>query len=177
VGKAQATALWTGARPLVHVTVASANGEPLAAGSALHVNLVAAFASLRDTTVPVRLQGFARLHFKLSAQVRFDTRYRREAVEQHIRTTLGETFSFARRAFGQAVTQAEVTTAIQSVPGVLAVNLTRFARADAAADAAPAALLAAERARWNAALASTRPAQLLLLYPGADAVMLQEMPA
>ncbi len=176
VGKAQATALWTGSSQLVHITVATAAGDPLATGSALYENLAAALAQLRDPSVPVRIQGFARLNFKLTAQVKVDPRYRREQVEQQIRDALKSAFSFGQRDFGQVVTRAEATTVIQTVPGVIAVNLTHFARVDADSNEVKE-LLPAERATWNAGTASARPAQLLLLLPAAEGVTLQDMPS
>ena len=193
IGKAQASALWTGTVQMAHITVATASGKPVERSSAVYANLLAALASLRDLSVPVRVQGFALLHFKLSAQLRVDPRYRRDQVEQSVRDALTWEFSFEQRAFGQAVTHAEVSTVIQSVPGVQAVTLTQF---DFFVDAAPSsaatvrarasvgtdpskltpALLPSSRATWQSKPPGPRPAQLLLLYPTTDGVTLEEMP-
>jgi WD40 repeat protein len=185
VGKAQAAALWTGSQRLVHITVATASGQPLAAGSALHDNLAAAFASLRDAAVPVRIQGFALRHFQVVARVRIDARYRWTLVEQQIRAALSARFSFERRDFGQPVTRAEVIAAMQNVPGVVGVDLTGFAlvagegpvdpatlRAGAVDDDEEEEVLPAQSATWDPDLRAPRPALLLLLFPTTDGVAL-----
>ena len=172
VGKAQATALWTGSSQLVHITVATATGGPLDVGSALYQNLLAALASLRDQAVPVRVQGFGLLHFKLTAALRVDQRYRPDQVKQQVLDALNSAFSFEQREFAQPVTRAEVTTIIQAVAGVVAVNLTAFARTDAGSGEVRE-LLTADRATWNAGL--VRPAQLLLLYPTVEGVTFEDM--
>jgi len=187
VGKAQAAALWTGSSQLVHITVGTASGQPLAAGSALHDNLAAALARLREASVPLRIQGFALRHFQAAARVSFDPRYRRELVEEQIRAELRAAFSFERRDFGQPVTRAEVIAVIQNVPGVVAVNLTGFALVAGDGASSPAALsagggaeeieevLPAQPATWDPALRTPRPAQLLLLFPTTEGLTLGEM--
>jgi predicted phage baseplate assembly protein len=178
VGKAQVSALWTGITHLVHLTVAAADGTPVTTSSALYANLVAAVQRLRDPATPVQVAGYALLHFKLAAQVCVDASYLRERVEQDIRAALAAKFAFAARAFGQQVTLAEVVTVIQSVAGVVAVNVTRLHYVDhvPAEGEAPAERLNAARANWDAASGRAAPAQLLLLYPGDGGVELPEMP-
>ncbi|MDH4274128.1 MAG: putative baseplate assembly protein, partial [Gammaproteobacteria bacterium] len=191
IGKAQASALWTGSAQQVHITAATASGTPIARGSATYNNLVAALATLRDPSVSVQVQGFVLLHFKVKAALRFDPLYRKELVEKAVRSALLNAFSFAQRDFGQAVTQAEVITVMQSVVGVSAVTLKEFGYFDGLTVASTAhtrasdtvsevellpTLLAASRARWQLSPPTALPAQLLLLFPTTDGVSIEEMP-
>jgi hypothetical protein len=50
-----------------------------------------------------------------------------------VKNALREQFSFDVRAFGQPVFSSEVIAALQAVPGVVAVDLSKLYRADAAA--------------------------------------------
>jgi predicted phage baseplate assembly protein len=131
----KALATWTGAAPRrgVFVTVAGPGGAEVASGGALHANLVSA---MRDSGPP-----FARLEvatyrpatFALTARVELDPDQRSETVLAAVDTALRERFSFAARAFGQAVTLGEVFGVVHDVPGVVAVVVDRLERTAAGA--------------------------------------------
>ena len=57
------------------------------------------------------------------AYVRACLNRRLTAVRTRILQTLGDTYSFANRDFGQGVSADEVAAVIQAVPGVIAVNV------------------------------------------------------
>ena len=161
IGKAQAIALWNGEASIVHITAATASGEPLDLNSTLYTNLRQAIDAARDPYTPVVLQGHQPIYFRLSAKLLVDERYVKEDVFEELETTLLDAFSFARRAFGQAVTAAEVIALMQGVAGVIAVDLDTLYR-----DGSPAVLntiLLASTARLTNI--TFFPAELLLVHP------------
>ncbi len=141
IGKARADRLWTGQDFLIHVTAATASGDPLAPGD-VYDNLIDAINAARDPLERLVVSGYTPVTFSLEASVLIDTpRYLAEEVLADVRTRLEEAFAFDARDFGQPVTLAEVVTAIQQVTGVIAVDmisLTRDATAVTAASAASA---------------------------------------
>jgi baseplate J-like protein len=126
VGKAQAIGLWKGEQRVVYITVASVSGKPVKPDSALYQNLVAAIDGFRDPAALVEVGSYTLSTFSLEARVLVDPRYQAEEVLPQVRRALTVTFGFAKRAFGQPVTAADVLAVMQSVPGVLAVDLDRL---------------------------------------------------
>jgi predicted phage baseplate assembly protein len=127
IGKAQAVAFWSGERYLVHLTVAGANGEAVDPGSALYTSLLGAIDQARDPVQQVLVASYQPLFFDLQASVLVDQpRYQVADVLAAVAAALRDAFSFNRRSFAQAVSAAEVVTIIQSVPGVIASDLTRL---------------------------------------------------
>jgi predicted phage baseplate assembly protein len=170
VGKAQATALWNGETQVVHVTVATAGGDPVAAGSTLMTNLRGAMDAVRDPVVPLVVQGHTRIRFLVAARLLVDERHEFAAVAEEVTATLLATFDFAHRHFGQAVTLAEVVAVAQAVPGVVAVDVNALHR-DLSPPALEVILVAASGRRAGAAY---QAAELLLVAPGG--IALSEMP-
>jgi hypothetical protein len=123
IGKAQAVALWNGEHHLVHLTIAGADGKPVDPASDLYKNLVDAMNAVRDPAQMVRVDQFDLLLFNIKANLVIDNRYIAADVLSHAETALKEAFKFAKRAFGQPVTAAEVMTVLQGVKGVIAVDL------------------------------------------------------
>ena len=186
IGKAAAVTLWNGRANTVHVTVGGADGEPLDPGAALFANLTGAIDASRDPSMEVFLQSFVSRDFTVAATILVAPRFEAGAVLAAAGSALRETFAFARRAFGQSVTAAEVITALQSVRGVEAVDLDRLAFADERRDegpgaiAAPPAFLPAARGTWPRGAPAPRPAELLRLDPqdpGAVTLAQMERPA
>jgi Baseplate J-like protein len=160
IGKAQAQAVWSGESRIVHITVGGAQGKPVDPTSALRANLVQAIDSARDLGQQVAVASYQLSLFDLAAGLVVDKRFDFATVEQIVRSALLEAFSFDARSFGQPVTAAEVVTAIQAVPGVVAVDLDLLAPVGDSL-AAPAAILPAATARWEDGVIA--PAELLLL--------------
>jgi predicted phage baseplate assembly protein len=128
IGKARADRLWTGQDFLIHVTAATASGDPLAPGD-VYDNLIDAINAARDPLERLVVSGYTPVTFSLEASVLIDTpRYLAEDVLADVRAQLEATFAFDARDFGQPVTLAEVVTAIQQVTGVIAVDMISLAR-------------------------------------------------
>ncbi|HEY3268745.1 MAG TPA: putative baseplate assembly protein [Armatimonadota bacterium] len=170
VGKALAVSLWDGENSLVHVTVASDDGDPIPRASDLYRNLVKAMNAARDPGPALDVADFQPHAFGLTASVLIDPRYIRANVYAAIQSALEVRFDFEARGFGQPVTEADVVAAIQAVEGVVAVRLEALVRDDGVA-AAGGVLFAAMARR--AAGGAVRPAELLMLDP--FGVTLKEM--
>jgi predicted phage baseplate assembly protein len=159
IGKAQAVNIWNGETFLVHITIADDNGDQVPTTSDLFTNLCRAIDAARDPTAQVVIASFESLSFNLAATVMYDPAYLPEAVRARVEAALHNAFAFARRAFGQPVTAAEVISVIQQSEGVVAVDLD--ALHISTENPGLAAVLPARTARRdNGAIL---PAQLLLL--------------
>jgi photosystem II stability/assembly factor-like uncharacterized protein len=163
IGKAQAIALWTGNIQQVHITIAAIGGKPVLPGTALDESLVAAIDNARDPLQQVQVDSYELLQFNLEAKLLIDPRYLAAKVLDRVETTLKTRFAFEQRNFGQAVTAAEVIATMQSIAGVIAVDLDALHRLDLPRSLEQ--LLPSRSAQWDAANNQILPAQLLLLNP------------
>ena len=125
-GIAKACATWIPGGPYrgVLLTVAGAGGAALPPGNPTLANLVTALQNYGNPNVAVRAQSFLETTFRLAASVRYDPAYVQAAVQAAILQTLRQTFSFTARSFGQGVSGDEIAALIQSIAGVVAVNVT-----------------------------------------------------
>lgn len=174
IGKATATELWRGDDHLVHVTVAGPDGAEVLESSDTYRNLVAAIAAANDPGQSFRVASFARIYFDVVANVLVDERYDANAVIAAVKAALAERFSFARRSFGEGVSEAEVIETVLAVDGTIDTSVTGLA---AIAGGTPPAVpakedpLLASLARWVADESDEiEPAQLLLLNPAGATV-------
>ena len=167
VGKAQASWIWDGQSRIVHLTLAGINGEevdePFIAGFRKSLD------TLRDPFVRVEVDGFVRISFAIKARVLVNERFEIDAIYENVRVTLQEAFSFANRQFAQAVTASQVITVIQSVDGVIAVDLDDL-QASAIPDPPPSLQPLLARAARHVKATDTKPsenlpAELLLIDP------------
>jgi hypothetical protein len=167
VGKAQAIAVWSGTQRLVHITIGSADGQPIDASWPLYQTLFQAIEQAHDPVQIFAVAGFQLVPFNLKAALLIDQpTYDPTMVMAAVSAALAGAFSFANRAFAQAVTAAEIITLIQAVPGVIAVYLTQLYQTSdptGAAKTEPSPFLTALPARWEGG--TILPAQLLLLNP------------
>lgn len=167
VGKAQAVALWSGQIEQVCITVAAADGTSIDPTLPLYQTLVQAIERAHDPVQRFVVAGYQPVPFNLSATVVIDQpTYQPDAVLAQVGARLATAFSFEQRAFGQAVTAAEILTLIQSVPGVIASNLTQLYLTGDTAGASlsePPPFLPASGASQVSGV--FQPAQLLLLNP------------
>lgn len=170
IGQAQAALLWTGQTRLVHITLADSDGDPLQPASALYSSLLEALNQRRNQLQQVELAPYEPILFNLAARVYLDPRYLPDVVESAVRATLSETFSFQTRTFGQVATASEVIAVIQSIPGVIYVDLDALYLTGGAPELNT--LLPALRAHWSVEEGKTKPAQLLLLNPDKGGVSL-----
>jgi Baseplate J-like protein len=163
IGKAQALPLWNGETQMVHITIAAAQGNAVLQDSNLYTKLVAAIEQARDPIQQVQVDSYERLLFNIAARLLLDPRYEAKVVNAKIYHTLKTIFAFEQRQFSQDVTAAEVIAAIQTVAGVIAVDLDalyQVGRSKARERSLPAL-----SARYDVASETIKPAQLLQLNP------------
>jgi hypothetical protein len=129
-GIAKAHALWIPDGPGrgVFLTVAGAGGTALPPGDPTLVNLVTSLRNYGNPLIPITAVSFVETLFRFAADVLYDPAYDPGAVEAEVRSLLAQTFGFAARAFGSAVGVDEISTVIQSVAGVIAVNVKALTR-------------------------------------------------
>lgn len=163
ISKAQAVSLWVTHSAVIHVTIAGSDGAEIPPDSALYQNLVQAIEQVRDPyQSPPVVTSYQQIGFDLAATLLIDTRYLPERVEATVQEKLQQTFAFANREFGQPVTAAEVIALIQTIDGVIAVDLDFLYRVTA-----PKTLeqcLTAKLAQWHPDTQQFSPAQLLTLH-------------
>jgi Baseplate J-like protein len=124
-GIAKAHALWIPSGPSrgVFLTVAGAGGAALPPANPTLNNLIASLKNYGNPLIPVTVQSFVETLFGFSAEVQYDPAYQQAAVRAQILQTLSTTFGFAQQGFGQAVSVDGISTVIQNVTGVIAVNV------------------------------------------------------
>jgi len=123
IGKASAVWLWGGEIRYVHITIASADGKCVDPTSDTYKNLWKAIDESKDPVVQFRIDTFTPLFFDISARILINERYIKDKVFAAVKDALINAFSFARRNFGQPVTESEINAVIQGVEGVVAVDL------------------------------------------------------
>jgi hypothetical protein len=106
----------------------------------LRRRLTAFFEDKRMTTTFVRILDSTPVPIDISADVLADPRRPFDALRQAVEATLADLLGFASMEFGQPVYLSDVYGRIEAVPGVLAVNVTRFRRQGSTAPALDAEL-------------------------------------
>lgn len=145
----------------IHLTVAGVGGAAVEPGSVLFESLFRAIEAVRLPGPPLRLASYEPLPFDVSAKLVVDSRFRSADVFERVRELLLTTYAFDRRELGQPLYASEIVTVIQSVAGVVAVDLdavypsSRTPALPARLDALRARLVGGE----------VRPAQLLSIHP------------
>jgi predicted phage baseplate assembly protein len=143
VAKAMATWTWDGKARRILITVAGPGGAQVGPGSVTFTNLVSALQKAGDPFVPVRVSSYRQRTFRFGANVKVDSDFETDKVLAAVEQSLRSAFSFEARSFGQAVYLSEVIEVVQSVAGVVAVEVTRLYRADAVTPTLEQRLLAA----------------------------------
>ncbi|MBD2158530.1 putative baseplate assembly protein [Leptolyngbya sp. FACHB-16] len=123
IGKAQASLIWTGEMRQIYITVADENGK--AVPRELCNTLRDAIAAAGNALQPIQVVPYDPKEglFNLEAKILVGDRYRFETVKPQIQQALSHAFSFHQREFGQGVAASQVIQIIQSVEGVVAVDL------------------------------------------------------
>jgi len=124
-GIAKASAIWlpSGYYRGVFLTVAAAGGAALPPGNLTLANLVASITAYGNPAVAFTVDSFLETIFGFEADLTIDPAYSSDAVQAAVMAQLNATYSFANRTFGQGVSADELDALIQSVPGVVAVNI------------------------------------------------------
>lgn len=162
IDKALATWTWFGEKRGVFVTVAGSQGAEVTDDSQLHLHLLNAIKAAGDPQVHVVVKSYQPRVFRVAAAVKIAPDFLPEIVLTAVDRKLRDTFSFARRAFGQPVHLSEVIGAMQSVPGALAVNVTELHRSDLSIDLEDRIAAAVPQAGADD---EVLPAELLTLDP------------
>ena len=126
INKATAVAISDGRRNIVHLTVGGAGDIEIDIHSDLYRNLVEALGKYGDPYQPFVVAPREKVVLAGSANVRVHPDYLWENVAPKIRKQLLDVFSYDRRDFSQVAFPAEVVAAIQSVKGVVYVDLDTF---------------------------------------------------
>lgn len=126
IAKANAIRASDGRSQLVYVTIAGVADAPIDETSDLYRNLLLALRTLGDADLPLAVQPRELIALVLSANIEIDPRHRWEPVSAAVRARLLDRFGFDRRALGQAALRCEIIAAIQSVPGVVHVDIDAF---------------------------------------------------
>lgn len=126
VGKAHATMLSDGSRPLVYLTIAGADDAPIEQTSDLYRNLVEALRRQGDPYQPFLVELRELVVMLARARLRIHPDELWEKVEARARQALLNHFSFERRELGQDVVIGELLAVLQAVPGVIFVDVDRL---------------------------------------------------
>jgi hypothetical protein len=129
IAKALATWTWDGRTRGVFLTVAAPLGAPVS--NLLIADLITAIHAAGDPFVPVRAVSYQKRLFKVAGKIKVDPDYEAEKVLTEANDTLRDTFSFAKRQFGQPVNLSEVIALVQAVEGVVAVDIDSLYRTGA----------------------------------------------
>jgi predicted phage baseplate assembly protein len=130
IAKARATWTWSGQLRGVFVTVAGPDGAEVKPDSDLYKNLLDAMQQAGDPHVPLRVQTFLPAFFRLAAGVKVHPDHSPDKVLAAVEQALRARFSFTARQFGQPVALSEAIAVMQSVTGVIAVDVDQLYRFD-----------------------------------------------
>ena len=130
IGKAQAQEISDGRRSLVHVTVAGLDDIPIDSDSDLIINLRRALREFGDPFQPLTVEPRELRLLIISARLRIDPDYLWEPVVTNVRGALLDAFGFEKRDLAIGVASSELLSVIQSVRGVVYVDLDTFGAID-----------------------------------------------
>ncbi len=122
VAKAQSTWVWNGEAKTIHLTVAGQQGGTFSADALATIH--ASLDSERDPNYPLLLGNFVRVPIVISASLGVDPARDLADVEAAARQTLLDALSFDHLGFGQPIHESLIYTVLQSVSGVVWVDLT-----------------------------------------------------
>ena len=127
-GVAKAHALWIASGPSrgIYITLAGIDGAQIPATGSTYTNLMNSLRRYGDPLLPLSLVNYTPVSFVLAMAVKVNEDAERDAVLAELESVLRDYFSFARRDFGQHVSQDEVLSVAHSVDYVEAVRITRF---------------------------------------------------
>lgn len=132
IAKALATFTGRGRARGIFLTVAGVGGAQLSDESI--TTLLDALRSAGDPYVPIEIKSYRPVLFKIAASIEVAPDHLPESVLDKVKETLERQFSFDVRRLGQHVFSSEVIAVIQSVSGVVAVDLDILHREEEPAD-------------------------------------------
>lgn len=127
-GIAKAHALWVNSGPSrgIYITIAGVNGASVPESSSTFINLAKSLQRYGDPMLPLNVVNYKAATFSLAMAVKVNSSAIRESVLKVLETSLRNHFSFARRDFGQHVSQDEVLAVAHAVEHVEAIRITRL---------------------------------------------------
>ena len=131
VAKAQAVWVWDGRKRSVFLTVAGPDGEVLEEDGTVIAKLKEALRAYGDPFVAFTIKSYRKALFQIHGTVTIHADQVMDTVMAAVTADLQQRYSFEARNFGQPVALSEVIATIQSVSGVLAVDIDMFYRNDA----------------------------------------------
>jgi hypothetical protein len=130
IAKAQAIWIWDNDERRIFITVAGPNGAEIKPESDTYTNLLDALRNSGDPHVGFRVKSYRRAFFRINAGIIIHSDYMPEKVLESVEQSLRKQYSFEERTFGQPVHLSEITAVIQSVPGIVAVDVNKLYRLD-----------------------------------------------
>ena len=130
VAKALATWVWDGFAPAIHLTVAGQDGGTFADPASLGAML----SNARDPNHRLLIDNYAKVPIRLEAKVWIDPARSPADVVAATSDSVLNALSFDALELGQALHLSFIYAVLQSVPGVVAADVTRFAFLDDATD-------------------------------------------
>jgi hypothetical protein len=131
VAKAQAVWVWDGRKRSIFLTVAGIDGATLGEDGAVVAKLKQALRDYGDPFVAFTIKSYRQALFQIQGTVTIGADYVIDTVMAEVTTELSQRYSFDAREFGQPVALSEAIAAIQSITGVVAVDIDKFYRTDA----------------------------------------------
>jgi hypothetical protein len=126
IAKAQAVWIPHGSTRGIFLTIAGYDGTSLPPENEHRRNLAKALRNHGDQLLPLRIETFRPVTFRLTGSVKVADDAAVETVLTACRTALRTAFSFAARDFGQIVSEDEVLAVLQNVPSVVAADLDKL---------------------------------------------------
>ncbi|MBE9071033.1 putative baseplate assembly protein [Microcystis sp. LEGE 08355] len=161
IAKAKAQVLWNGHQQLIHLTIAANDGVQISKNSKLCQDLYQEIQKLSIHSQPIQIDSFVPLFFQFQVKVIIAENSDILSIKSQIKETFNAQYCFQQQTFGQTITSDSIIATIQSITGVLAVDLEALCFHGDYPQIYPT--LQAKLAEWNIALQEIVPAQLLLL--------------
>jgi len=175
IAKAQAQVLQLPRGKTVAITIAGPPEAPVNSASPVWTNLLAALKAGGDPHVAVMLLPYQPSTFRIGLRVKRDPDFDAKTVLAAVEAALRAHFAFDARELGQPVQQSDVIAAAQSVPGVVAVDLTKlYGGTTPYAQTVPSRQVRLLASRMHVDQGVAKPSELLTLDP-APFALLEEM--
>lgn len=142
IAKAQAVWVWDGRKRSIFLTVAGVDGAVLEEDGAVIANLKEALREYGDPFVAFTVKSYRQSLFQIHGTVTIHADHVIDTVMAVVTADLSQRYSFDARKFGQPVALSEAIAAIQSILGVVAVDIDQFYRTDATTPAIQPRLIA-----------------------------------
>ena len=130
IAKAQVVWVWDGRKRTVFITVAGPDGAEISESGAVAAQLKAALREYGDPFVGFTIKSYRKVLFQAHGTVTVASDHVIDTVMVAVQEALLERYSFDNRAFGQPVALSEAIAIMQSIPGVVAVDVDKFYRND-----------------------------------------------